>query len=145
MRFYPYYAGRDAGRTPMQWSDRPGGGFTEAERSWLPLGDVATTNVAAQREDRDSILSLCRDAIAFRRRHHEFSAGDGTSLATPEGVWAWTRGDRHVVALNMSREEVLLDGMAGTIRLCTDRSREIEAAGDALRLAASEGVVLELP
>ena len=38
VRFYPYYEGRDAARTPMQWSDRPGGGFTEAERPWLPHG-----------------------------------------------------------------------------------------------------------
>ena len=28
VHFYPYYEGRDAGRTPMQWRDRPGGGFT---------------------------------------------------------------------------------------------------------------------
>ncbi len=41
--------------------------------------------------------------------------------------------------------EVELDGMAGTIRLCTDRSRELQVAGDALPLAAFEGVVLERP
>ena len=45
--FLPLLRGRDAGRTPMQWSDTPGGGFTAAERPWLPLGDVATANVAA--------------------------------------------------------------------------------------------------
>ena len=143
VRFYPYYAGRDAGRTPMQWSDRGGGGFTDAERAWLPLGDVATTNVDAQREDGDSVLTLCRDVIAFRRRHPEFSAGDSTSLAVPEGVWAWTRGERHAVVLNMSPEELRLDGMVGTIRLCTDRSRERQVVGDALPLGAFEGVVLE--
>ena len=80
VRFYPYYEGRDAGRTPMQWSDRRGGGFTDAERPWLPLGDVAATNVAAQREDPDSVLTLCRDVIAFRRRHPEIQRG-GLHLA----------------------------------------------------------------
>ena len=89
--------------------------------------------MAAQREDRDSVLTLCRDVIAFRRRHPEFSAGDSTSLAVPDGAWAWTRGERHVVVLNMSPERRTLDGMAGTIRLGTDRSREREVAGDAAR------------
>ena len=79
-----------------------GGGFTDAERAWLPLGDVTTTNVAAQRRDGDSVLTLCRDVIAFRRRHPEFSAGTPTSLAVPAGAWAWTargapcRGPQHV-------------------------------------------------
>ena len=36
VRFYPYYEGRDAGRTPMQWSDEPGGGFTEADAPVAP-------------------------------------------------------------------------------------------------------------
>ena len=37
-------------------------------RPWLPLGDVAAANVAAQRDDPGSVLTLCRDIIAFRRR-----------------------------------------------------------------------------
>ncbi len=145
MRFYPYYEGRDAGRTPMQWSDRPGGGFTEADRPWLPLGDVAAANVAAQRDDPGSVLTLCRDLIAFRRRHPEFSAGDTTSLATPETAWAWTRGQRHVVVLNMSSEELVLPDLPGTIQLCTDRSREQEVVEGTLRLAPFEGLILERP
>ena len=126
VRFYPYYDGRDAGRTPMQWSDRPGGGFTEAERPWLPLGDLAAANVQAQRDDPGSLLTLCRDLIAFRRSHPAFSAGDSVSLLTPEDAWAWTRGDRHVVALNMSAEELVVATPAGTIQICTDRGRELE-------------------
>ena len=67
------------------------------------------------------------------------------SLPTPEGVWAWARGERHVVVLNMSAGELVLEGMAGTIRLCTDRAREREVIGGALLLAAFEGLILERP
>jgi alpha-glucosidase len=145
VRFYPYYEGRDAGRTPMQWSDTAGGGFTGAVRPWLPLGDVAAANVAAQRDDPDSVLALCRDLIAFRRRYPEFSAGDYASLPAPEGAWAWARGERHVVVLNVSGGEVGLDGLAGTVRVCTDRARGDEVVDGPLQLAPFQGMIIERP
>jgi alpha-glucosidase len=142
VRFYPYYEGRDAGRTPMQWSAAPGGGFTEAT-PWLPLGDVAAANVLAQRDDPGSVLTLCHDLIAFRRRHRGFSTGDTSTLATPAAVWAFTRGPRHVVVLNMSPEANAIDGLSGTIAVGTDRAREGETVGSDLRLAPFEGLILE--
>jgi len=145
VRFYPYYEGRDAGRTPMQWSDAPGGGFTAAARPWLPLGDVAAANVAAQRDDPDSVLALCRRLIDFRRCHPAFSEGDYTTLPSPEGAWVWQRGERHVVALNMSAGEVAVESMEGTVRVCTDRAREREVVGGPLRLAPHEGFIIERP
>ncbi len=143
MRFYPYYEGRDAGRTPMPWTDGPGGGFTVHARPWLPLGDVTAANVAAQRGDPDSVLTLCRDLIAFRRRHPEFASGDYVAAPTPEGVWAWARGERHVVVLNMSAAEVGLDAMAGTVQVCTDRARDLETIDRPLLLPAFQGLILE--
>ena len=92
-----------------------GGGFTDAA-PWLPLGDLAATNVPDQRDDPGSVLTLCRDLIAFRRRHPEFSTGDTATLATPAEVWALTRGERHVVALNMSSEALVVAGLSGTVR-----------------------------
>ena len=145
VRFHPYYEGRDAGRTPMQWSDVPGGGFTDADRPWLPLGDVAAANVAAQREDPDSVLTLCRDVIAYRRRHPELVMGDYRSLPAPEGVWAFGRGESHVVVLNMTSSPAGLDGLAGTVGLCTDRARNREVADSPLLMTAYEGLILECP
>ena len=40
---------------------------------------------------------------------------DYRSLASPEGVWAFGRGERHVVVLNMSDAPVVLGQLAGTI------------------------------
>jgi hypothetical protein len=145
VRFHPYYKGRDAGRTPMQWSDGPGGGFTDADRPWLPLGDVAAANVAAQRDDPDSVMTLCRDVIAYRCRHPDFVVGEYRSLPAPEGVWAFGRGDSHVVVLNMSPNPAGLDGLAGTVGLCTDRARDREVAGSPFRMRAYEGLILERP
>ena len=139
VRFYPYYEGRDAGRTPMQWSERPGGGFTDADRPWLPLGDLAAANVAAQRDDPGSVLALCRDLIAFRRRHPAFSAGDTTTLRDARDGLGVDPGraprgrPQHVAG------GVVLPGLSGTMQICTDRARDLEVVGGDLRLAPSTG------
>jgi alpha-glucosidase len=145
VRYWPYYAGRDAGRTPMQWSEQPGGGFTNpGVPPWLPLGDVASCNVEAQRPDPDSMLHLTRDLIAFRRSQPDFSLGSYESVPAPPGVWVWTRGERFVVVLNMTEDEVTLPTVIGHIRLCTDRSRD-DTTIRSLIIAAYQGLIVERP
>jgi alpha-glucosidase len=146
VRFWPYYAGRDAGRTPMQWRDTPGGGFTDpGVRPWLPLSDLVPHNVESQRSDPDSILTLARDLIALRRRTPDLQAGDYGTLDTPETVWAWRRGERASIVVNMSDLEAVLGGWDGTIALGTDRRRDGEAVAGPLRLGAWEAVVILQP
>jgi alpha-glucosidase len=89
-------AGRDRFRHPMQW-DRDGG-FTTGD-PWLPLVDPARCNVAEQRDDPASMLSLVRELIALRRE----LPGDFELLDAAEGVVAFRRG-RHTVAINTSSE-----------------------------------------
>src|SRR5207237_389976 len=79
--------GRDGCRTPMQWSPMPGGGFTDAATSWLPIGDLQT-NVEAQRGDPDSTVSLSRDLISLRHELPELALGAYERLDAPQGVWA---------------------------------------------------------
>jgi alpha-glucosidase len=93
---------RDPGRTPMPWSAEPGAGFTRAGvEPWLPFGSL-DRNVAAQRDDPESTLSLCRALIALRREVPELRSGSYASLPAPRGVWAWRRGEGVAVAVNMS-------------------------------------------
>jgi alpha-glucosidase len=144
VRYWPYYEGRDAGRTPMQWADVPGGGFTAPDvRPWLPLGDLAGANAADQRDDPGSVLLLARDLIAFRRRTPAFCAGAYESLPAPPGVWAWRRGDRHVVILDMAGDGGTVTCPEGTVRICTDRSREGGPTSDPLFVDAGAGLIVE--
>ena len=144
VRYMPYYAGRDAGRTPMHWRDRAGGGFTEPDVvPWLPLGDTATRNVEAQRGDRTSILELVRDLIALRKRTPDLHSGAYATLPAPPDVWAWRRGTRTTVVVNMSDAEVDVANVGGRILVATDRDRDGERAVDPLRLHAWEAVVIE--
>ncbi|HYI80819.1 MAG TPA: alpha-amylase family glycosyl hydrolase [Thermoleophilaceae bacterium] len=66
-------AGRDAHRHPMQWNASPRGGFTTGT-PWLPLVDPADRNVADQRGDPDSLLSLYRDLLSWRRHVRDGTA-----------------------------------------------------------------------
>ena len=132
---------RDGARTPMRWSGDPGHGFTsEGVEPWLPFG--TGPDVESQRDDPDSVLSLCRDLLAARREREDLRSGAYASLPSPEGVWAWKRGDGHAVALNLGEEEATVD-LAGTILVGTQRARDGEQVSS-LTLGPSEGALLEL-
>jgi alpha-glucosidase len=143
VKFWPARVGRDPERTPMPWTGEEGAGFTQpGTKPWLPFGDVAACNVAAQRGDAGSILHMTRDLIALRRAKADLQSGDYASMPSPDGVWVWRRGDGVVVALNFSDAPARLDDVHGTIAIATDRSRDGELVKGALELAASQGVVV---
>ena len=136
---------RDVCRTPMHWTAEPGGGFTTPEATpWLPFGDLAAHNVAAQRDDPGSTLHLVRDLIALRRGTPDLTAGAYATLAAPDGAWAYRRGDRFAVAVNLSQAAVTVSGIDGRIAIGTDRGRDGEAVDGEIDLGPSEGVVVEL-
>jgi alpha-glucosidase len=138
------YNGRDAMRTPMQWKDRPGGGFTDpGVEPWLPLGDTAAHNVEDQRDVPDSMLTLTRDLIALRRSTPALRSGAYRTLDSPAGTWVWARGDRHVVAANLSDGDAVVDGITGTVVLGTDRGRDGTPVAGSVTLGGWEAVVVE--
>jgi trehalose synthase len=78
----PEIAGRQAVRTPMQWSHDKNGGFSDAAASRLAMplpGDGYApqhVNVADQLEDRGSLLHFFRDLISRYRISPELGWGD---------------------------------------------------------------------
>jgi alpha-glucosidase len=135
------HPGRDGARTPMPWTDEPGAGFTApGVEPWLPFGDLAR-NVAAQRADPASVLHLVRDLIALRRAHDALHAGAYTPLDAPDRAWAYRRGERAAVALNLSDDPVVVPGLTGRVAIGTDRARDGEALSGSVALGPWEGVV----
>ncbi|XP_002737810.2 amino acid transporter heavy chain SLC3A1-like [Saccoglossus kowalevskii] len=58
---------RDRARSPMQWSDEVGAGFSNSSDTWLRIGDdYKEVNVKALREQPDSIFNLYRELVALR-------------------------------------------------------------------------------
>ena len=143
--FHGARMGRDPERTPMPWTGEPGAGYsTPGVEPWLPYGDVAACNVADQRHDPDSMLSLTRDLIGLRDAMPELRRGSYATLpSSDDRVWAWLRGDRTVVAMNCSDEAVTVDDAGvGTIRLSTVRSRADERIDGPLHLAPWEAAIV---
>jgi alpha-glucosidase len=144
LRRWPEDPGRDPMRTPMQWSPGGGAGFTDAQAvPWLPIGDHRTTNVEAQRADPLSVLSFTRELIAVRRRLTDLKSGAYEPLDAPPGAWAWRRGGSVAIALNLSADEVAVQGVDGAIAASTSPGRRGEAVSGPLRLGPWEGVVAE--
>jgi alpha-glucosidase len=143
--------GRDPVRTPMQWDEVLGAGFTTGE-PWLPIAnDSATNNVALLRCQSASILSLYRRLIELRRSEPALSVGVYAALPSGEHLMAYMRkaGERRLlIVLNFdgrAREFNLGDFQAGaSLLLSTYLDRTGEKLDEELHLRGDEGVIIEL-
>lgn len=127
------HGSRDNARTPMQWDATDRAGFTTG-RPWIAVNpDHVEWNVAAQRDDPDSVLHHYRALIALRHEHAVVALGDFTMLLPDDPhVYAFLRRHEDVELLvlgNVSGEdrtvavpgeevwrgaELLLGNVAGT-------------------------------
>ena len=145
--------GRDPERTPMQWDSSPNAGFCPSTVApWLPIpADCQQLNVAAQREDPHSMLTLTRALLAIRRRTPALNGGSYRPIDNvPEGCFVYLRqfgNQRHFIVLNFSsREQIvkLAEGGAGQLILSTYLDREEPIDLTALRLRCDEGCIIAL-
>ncbi|MFN3986752.1 MAG: glycoside hydrolase family 13 protein [Rhodocyclaceae bacterium] len=100
--------GRDNARTPMQWDGGEHAGFSRV-RPWLAVNPNHTRiNVAAQREQPDSVLAYYRALIALRKAEPVLVQGGYRLLMEDDAqVYAYVRshaGRRIVVICNLSGE-----------------------------------------
>jgi alpha-glucosidase len=143
--------GRDPQRTPMHWNASPNGGFTTG-RPWLPLDGTHTQcNVEALKNDPQSILTLYRRLIEFRRRHPALSTGSYTPLAVEGDILAYERRsgtERLLVILNLGPEPHIVGLPSGderrSILLSTCLDREDEVIGAQIDIRPNEGVIVAL-
>jgi alpha-glucosidase len=143
--------GRDPERTPMPWDGGANAGFTTGS-PWLPVGDAnALLNVAAQRGESGSMLSLVRALLALRRERPALRLGDWAPIATAGDVLVYLRrggGQSLLVALNLDPEPKGVvfteEQPTGILLLSTHLDRTGERIAGELSLRADEGVVIEL-
>jgi alpha-glucosidase len=142
-RFHGPRLARDPERTPMHWSAEEGAGFTRpGVEPWLPFGDFRSCNVADQRHDPDSMLSLTRDLIGLRDAIPDLRRGAyRTHPASSGSLWVWERGERMLVAVNLGAEPVTLAPIDGTIRISTIRARDEEEVDGRLHLEPKEALL----
>ena len=105
-----WLADRDGVRTPMQWSATRNAGFSTAAPSALtdPVIDDPTfgyrrVNVAAQRDDPDSLLNRMREMIRVRKTQAAFGRGEVHFLVPANRAilaYLLTYGDETVLVFN---------------------------------------------
>jgi len=142
--------GRDPERTPMQWDASPNAGFSTAV-PWLPVdGNYQTQNVAKERDDPKSMLSLYRRLIDLRRSEPALAVGSYRPVVAEGDILTYIRehnGHRFLAALNFGHEKqtVALDPEhRGRIALSTHLDRDGEETSGTLELRPDEGVLVRL-
>jgi len=104
-------------RTPMQWDDSPGAGFSKAspDAFYLPLISdpqykPAKVNVLQQRRDPGSLYHQVRRMLALRKEHSAFSRGEFSWVDCGQAsIAAFLRqgaGERLLAVHNVSGEQV---------------------------------------
>ncbi|HEX3492294.1 MAG TPA: alpha-amylase family glycosyl hydrolase [Streptosporangiaceae bacterium] len=129
---------RDRARTPMQWDASASGGFTTAARPWLPVGDTAARNVAAQRDDQGSILWLCRELLALRRAELGGEIAEYEELGAEDGLWVYRVGSLTVLA-NLSGQARTWVGECGEVLLSS--GDDLVRGAEGLTVASWTGVI----
>lgn len=99
---------RDGVRTPMQWDNSPGAGFSTADPSTFPFPIVDSpgftqdvVNVEAQLDDPDSLLHWLQRTLSVRRELEALALGDFVDLEGDNAavyVVARQWGDQRVIA-----------------------------------------------
>lgn len=141
--------GRDVVRTPMQWDDSPNAGFSSPEvEPWLPVAaDYAQRNMAVESADPDSVLSLYRRMLAFRRGSRALREGSFARVPVHGNALAYlreARGDRAFAAVNFGVERVEVAVPAGTVAVATSREREGDRVDGSCTLEGNEALVVSL-
>ena len=87
---------------------------------------------------------MTRDLIGLRDALPELRRGSYTTLpSSDDRVWAWQRGDRTVVAMNVSDEPAdVPDAGTGEIRISTIRARDNERVNGSLHLEPWEAAIV---
>jgi alpha-glucosidase len=136
----------------MQWDASPHAGFCPPNiEPWLPVAaDSQQINVAVEREEPSSMLTLTRTLLAIRRSMPALNRGSYQGLESGNKhcfVYLRQYDQQHVlVALNFSEEPQvvkLAEPGKGHILVSTSPSREGEVDTATLWLDGHEGCIVE--
>lgn len=105
INFWPEDTGRDGCRTPMVWEeDAPNGGFSESNKTWLPVKEPQQARAVSTQEKAGSVLAFYREMLALRKSEVDLRLGDQKFLDLPHPVLGYERGDNFVCLFNLSAD-----------------------------------------
>lgn len=135
INFWPEKTGRDGCRTPMVWdADAPNGGFSKANKTWLPVKDPQRKRAVSEQDGKDSVLAFYREMIALRQAESDLRTGDMAFLELPDPVLGFTRGDKTICIYNLSADKVSVTLPQNVV---PDIQQAAETKGKTLKLGAN--------
>ena len=102
-----FYVSKDGGgkrtgaRTPMQWTEEKGRGFSAKKSTYLPVSDKKKASVAAQEKDDNSILNTVRKLIKIKKQYSCFNVGAEQKFIEENYPAVFTRKDENYTAIIM--------------------------------------------
>jgi oligo-1,6-glucosidase/alpha-glucosidase len=137
---------RDVVRTPMQWDGDTNGGFSRAEKTWLPVnGNRTEVNVQRQLEENDSLLNTIRGLNQIRKEERLLREGTLEILPNmPEDVLGYARSDgtgKLLVLLNFSNQPRKIQLAYSDLLFKLAGDEEIQDGG--IRLGGLGGAILK--
>lgn len=129
--------GRDPVRTPMQWSADEYAGFSSTE-PWLPVSDdYFTNNVDLDTKNPDSLYSLYKQLLHFRKGNPSLSGVVFEIIDIHPDVLAYKRGEAITVLLNFSEQPIELSNQLDQLAISTAHRTNFDGI-----LQPHEGVIL---
>jgi alpha-glucosidase len=151
-KYWPFYKGRDACRSPMQWTGLKNSGFSEGN-PWLPVHpNYQNRNVRAQLRDPDSLINLYKKLVKLRRQHPVLINGNLSFINDlPNNVLIYQRKDKSdtaMILLNFSNHAIqthisFLSESKWIVLLSTQPQERIINGTNHINLAAYQALILQ--
>lgn len=104
---------RDPARTPFPWDNSKNAGFSNASKTWLPIGEnYKTVNVKTQEENVKSHLKIFKKLTAVRKSSLFKNGTYIGQLSNGDNVYSFKRehgNDLAVIVLNFGRKEEIVN------------------------------------
>ena len=96
---------RTGARTPMQWTEAEGRGFSAKKTTYLPVSKTKTKSVEFQSKDKNSLLNTVKKLIRIKKNYACFNADASQTLIESgyPGIFERSNGeDTAIILLNPS-------------------------------------------
>jgi alpha-glucosidase len=143
---------RDPSRTPMQWDNSKNAGFTEG-KPWLRVDrNYQAINVQAQKDDKDSMLTLYKKLVALREREPSLTRGNYKPVYSDHQMISYIRetqgASAFLILLNLSHRPCFFRSrhaeLKGKVEISTSPELEGAEVGGTISLSGDEGLVIRL-
>lgn len=132
---------RTGARTPMQWTEEKGRGFSTRKNTYLPVSDKVNISVESQEKDENSILNCVRDLIRIRKTYTALNVSSEQKFIETgyPAVYERTDGKQTIIVLlNPSNKEVIRNIDYSMII----KSQNADISGNIINLKAQSFAIL---